>query len=229
MADRFYEFPGDNKKYVSVTTFLSIINKPFLMPWAAKMERELIKVLADQGNNLQGILEYLAPKRPYAYKLYTEDKAEIGSKVHKAIDYKLKGLKLPRMTKQEKMLYAKWLEWWKSKKYILEGAERTVKSLSYGYAGTMDALVTDTSKGVPHIIDWKTGKNHYPEHELQNLAYQHCLTEEGFAVGGGELVYITADKEILTKQVAVLSAERLSPVVHALGLWRWANNKPWKG
>ena len=39
-SGRFYEIiPG--KPFVSVTTVLQVINKPALVPWAAKMEREL--------------------------------------------------------------------------------------------------------------------------------------------------------------------------------------------
>lgn len=230
MADRFYDFPDDPNKYVSVTTFLGIIGKPFLVSWAAKMERELIKLLAEQGKSLQEILEYLQPKQPYAYRLYTESTSELGSKVHKAIDYTLKDLKLPRLTKKERKVYDKWLEWWKAQGFELLGAERVTKSTQYGYAGTLDALVS--KDGRARVLDWKTGKNHYAEHDLQNLAYQYALiNEENMNIdGGGQLVYIREEKEIDdTHKIEQVNKDNFQPVLDSLSLWRWSNKKPWKG
>ncbi len=229
MSDgRFYDFPGDTRKYVSTTTFLGIIGKQqFLMPWSAKMERELIKKLAEQGKTLQEILEYLAPKQPYGYQLYNEEASDFGNKIHRAIDYTLKDLKLPRLTKAERKVYDKWLEWWKAQKFELEGAERVVRSARHGYAGTLDALVKRDQKRL--VLDWKTGKNHYDEHVLQNIAYQRALLEEDIITDGGELVYIPKDKEVWTVPVDCAEGSSLTAVtLYALGLWRWANKKTWE-
>src|SRR6185503_8052748 len=150
MSDgRFYEFDNDPRKYVSVTTFLGIIGKQqFLMPWAAKMERELIRKLAEQGKSLQDILEYLEPKQPYGYQHYNEEASDFGNKIHKAIDYTLKDLKLPKLTKKERKVYDKWREWWTAKNFELLGAEQVVQCEEHGYAGTLDALViTEGGKG----------------------------------------------------------------------------------
>src|SRR5678809_579877 len=134
MADgRFYDFPGDERKYVSVTTFLGIIGKQqFLMPWAAKQERELIRLLSEQGKSLQEILEYLAPKQPYGYQLYNEEASGFGTTIHRAIDYTLKDLKLPKLNKLERKVYDKWKEWWAVQKFELLGAEQVVKHEKYG-------------------------------------------------------------------------------------------------
>jgi hypothetical protein len=221
---RWYEFEDDPRPYVSVTTFLDIINKPFLMPWAAKMERELIKELVSSGKGMLEILSYLEPKQPYGYKLYTDVASDWGSKIHKAIDYKLKGLKLPRLTKEERKVFDKWQEWWDGKGFLLHGAEKKVRSWQHGYAGTLDALIT-----TEHIVvDWKTGKNPYPEHMLQNLAYQQALKEEKLDPGGGLLVYIPKEGEVYTNEVPKITDTLFQPVLDALGLWRWSNNKPWK-
>jgi len=221
---RYYDFPGDPRKYVSVTTFLDVISKPFLIPWAAKMERELIQALIDKGAGINRIQEYIAAKQPYGYDLYSQIARDWGSKIHKAIDYTLKDLKLPKMTKDEKKVYDKWVEWWESKGYELKGAERVVKSMKYGFAGTLDALVTDHNI----VIDWKTGKGSYPEHELQNYAYQQALVEEGIVTGGGLLVYIPKDKDVYTKEVPQVTASLLEPALAALDVWRWQNKKPWR-
>jgi PD-(D/E)XK nuclease superfamily protein len=229
---RWYEFEDDPRPYVSVTTFLDIINKPFLMPWAAKMERELIRKLVDLYNGddeeiIKNILAYTDPLQPYGYKLYTEVASDWGRKIHKAIDYKLKGLKLPRMTKAERKVFDKWQEWWHAQKYELIGAEKKVRSKLYGYAGTLDAEIGDKNEWRV-IIDWKTGKSAYPEHTLQNLAYQSALKEEGDVTKYGLLVYIPKEGEVYTKEVPQVTDELFQPVLDALGLWRWSNKKTWK-
>jgi len=232
MADgRFYNFDGDDRDYVSVTTFLGIIAKPFLYGWNAKMEREYIRFLIeDEGYGLAQVLEVLnarPKKKPYGAQLYMKQTSDKGNKIHKAIDYTLKDLKLPKLNKLEQKLYDKWLEWWKAQGYELQGAEQIVRSKKHGYAGTLDFrfLWNMGSK----IGDWKTGKNHYEEHTLQNLAYQAALEEETtLRAEGGVLVYIPEDKDIWTVDVPRVTDELIRPVLHALGLWRWANKQPWK-
>ena len=228
---RYYDFPGDERQYVSVTTFLDVASKPFLIPWAAKMERELIRLLLDSGASIEEIKEYLEPKRPYGFQLYTESRADIGATVHKAIDMYLKKLKLPRMTKDEKHVYKKWLAWWEAQGYELLGAERVVKHEGLGYAGTLDALVRH-GDAIP-VIDWKTGKGSYPEHVYQNYAYQEALKFEQVETTGGLLVYIPSqpdelDRPVYTKEVPQVTPELMKKVEAYLNLWRLVNNKPWK-
>jgi hypothetical protein len=238
---RYYDFPGDERQYVSVTTFLDVVSKPFLIPWAAKMERELILLLVQQGYSLEYIVEYLSAKHPdkpkqylnpFGHQSYTESRADIGATVHKAIDMYLKKLKLPRMNKDEKHVYKKWLTWWEAQGFELLGAEKVVKNEQLGYAGTLDALVRH-GDAIP-VIDWKTGKGHYPEHILQNFAYQQALNLAGeWNPTGGLLVYIPSqpdelDRPVYTKDVPQVTPELMKKVEAYLDLWRIVNNKPWK-
>ena len=104
-----------------------------------------------------------------------------------------------------------------------------MKCSTLGYAGTLDALVTD-KLGLLKVIDWKTGKSEYPEHSLQSWAYQNAMLEEGHvSVNGGLLVYIPKEKEIYTRDVPLVNSSLFAPVLAALELWRWSNNKPWRG
>jgi hypothetical protein len=228
MSDgRYYTFTNDSRKYVSVTTFLGVIGKQqFLMPWAAKMERELISRLVEQGKALQEVLEYLQPGQPYGYQLSMQVSSAWGSKLHKAIDYTLKDLKLPKLSKTERKVYDKWLEWWKAQNYSLMAAEKVVKSEIHGYAGTLDSQV-ELGRSHSLILDWKTGKNHYKDHEYQNYAYQEALREQHETVTcEGLLVYIPQDKEIWTVPVPQVTSELMKPVLAALDLWREVNGKP---
>ena len=71
---RFYHFDGDDRDYVSVTTYQGMIAKPFLYGWNAKMEREYIRFLIEEeGYGLKQLLDllYARPKdKPYGAKLY---------------------------------------------------------------------------------------------------------------------------------------------------------------
>ena len=223
---RWDEFDDDDRQYVSVTTFLDIISKPFLYQWYAKMERAYVKHLIEEEKyELKDLLNYAtstSKEMPYGARLYTQETSDRGSNVHKAIDYTLKALKLPQLTKDEQHRYGKWVKWWDEQKFSLVGAERQVRSRKHGYAGTMDALLADG-----RVIDWKTGKGQYPEHKLQNYAYQWAEKENGDKITGGLLVYIPEDGDVQTIDVPEVTEELFKPVLAALDLWRWANNKTW--
>ena len=64
--------------------------------------------------------------------------------------------------------------------------EQIVFSTTHGYAGTMDLLAE--VKGVPMLIDFKTGKAIYAESALQSVAYQVALAEMGHTPAQGGLI-----------------------------------------
>jgi hypothetical protein len=92
---RFYEVEGET--YPSVTTILSVIGKPALVPWASKVERNMVlETSADLYEDLHG-----TPKMSRAPWLATmqnrlgkqkaaqkelERAGEIGSQVHALVE-----------------------------------------------------------------------------------------------------------------------------------------------
>src|SRR5512139_1616298 len=75
MADRTYTIEG--KVYPSVTTLLSVINKPFLMPWAASEERKDIL-------ETPGVRDL--PLGKFAYQNKSQAALDVGSFVHNLVE-----------------------------------------------------------------------------------------------------------------------------------------------
>lgn len=196
---RFYEIDGE--LLPSVTTILQVIAKPYLVPWAAKLERELCLTVADQvfadfevGALLLGdgvtfgdeIRDRLGRMRAHQKEM---DKAcDIGSEIHEYIEAVLrrqlyKVATWPDRPDREETAVAvnAWHDW--AVKVGLKPLyiEETVYSKRHGYAGTMDTLATltdeRTGERVTALIDWKSSKGLYNEYKLQNAAYAVAWTE----------------------------------------------------
>lgn len=69
--------------------------------------------------------------------------------------------------------------------------ERTVYSKKYKYAGTVDMVAKVNGKLM--VVDVKTGKNLYPEVQLQASAYANALKEEGVEVEGTSALLLKED------------------------------------
>ena len=59
-STRFYTLPDGETSYPSVTSILSAVNKPALVPWAAKVEREA--VMGAAGNRIVQLDEIVSAK-----------------------------------------------------------------------------------------------------------------------------------------------------------------------
>ena len=180
----------DGVKYDRVTSILSAIAKPALAPWMAKMERlYLIDALRDiltdphhktDSDSIIASMESLAKEKKAGDK--EKDKAgEIGSQAHDLIDWATKtelGMKVgprPKVQDAAEVAYMAWEDWRKEADVVLIASEQTVHSKVHGYAGTLD--LEATVKGLPTIVDYKTGKAVWPESFLQNWAYRMALCE----------------------------------------------------
>lgn len=153
--ERYYE--KDGKKYVSVTTFLSIINKPGLNFWRAKVGNEQASELAKAG-------------------------ADIGSEFHFIVDQLLRGkmmwtshafqTMLDQQPEVLRKLLRRWHEWYSAQPDKVLSSERTVFSDLFGYAGQLDA---ETNL---RIWDWKTSNFMDKSYVLQAHDYSFAAAEE---------------------------------------------------
>lgn len=105
---RFYDFEG--RKYPSVTTILGVLNKPALIGWAAKEERKLLAIAFERqfeemrevmGEGLASLtgkefveaaIQQVGEARAHTRKL--REAADIGTQVHKKIEWDIKGMLL---------------------------------------------------------------------------------------------------------------------------------------
>lgn len=177
------ELEFDKKKHVykwagklvpGVTTILKCIDKPALMPWAAKMASEhWLAAIKAGGTDYAAIHE--AAKG--AHRKKSGAAAEIGNNVHDYAECFFKKRELPVLeTDQAKRGVEAFHKWFDSHKVVIKASERRVFSQKYYYAGTCDFVAE--IDGVLGVGDIKTSSGIYPEMRFQTAAYQHALEEE---------------------------------------------------
>ena len=101
--------------------------------------------------------------------------AEIGTAVHQAVHFYLKGqtemFDVPGVPGQ--IAFSAFLEWWKDSGLKAVRMEQPVWDKQDGYAGTIDLIAEHPEKGLG-VIDFKTSKSVYDDHHLQVAAYLHA-------------------------------------------------------
>lgn len=174
--DGYYRMP-DGRKLISVTTALSDgIPKPGLVHWAAwEVARcamdYLPRLLRARGEDQRrAILSWLQK----AAERRRDSAADLGTSIHDAVDATILGTPWPAATDEQRPYldaFARFCDRWQPE---FEASEMVVANLTAGYAGKGDAwtwLVLPDLGKVLTILDWKTGKNTYPEVGLQLSAY----------------------------------------------------------
>jgi hypothetical protein len=236
---RFYVIEG--VKYPSVTTILSAINKPALVPWAANRERDKVATAAadlyaawaaqtvrpplPRSAYLATLHAALGPVR--AHEQLLEVAGDVGSQTHRLIEWAIR-TRLGAVAGPEPIVCAEaqhgfqvFDTWAASVRLKPVLVERVVHSVAHGYAGTLDLLARVHGKLV--TIDFKTGRAVYPEALLQNAAYRMAAHEMGYPPVGGLIVRLP---KVVTdpamEVVPVPSVVELFPVFLATkALWHW--------
>jgi predicted RecB family nuclease len=223
---RFYKIDGD--QYPSVTTIIKCLDKPALVPWASKMQREADALLAMTAATPRAAAELILASGNAAYASSAKA-ADIGTEAHAAVEWFLKGYpegERPHLSEPAENCFQSWLKWWEKSGLTPVGIETVVHSSIHEYAGRIDVLAE--KKGKKYVIDWKTGKDIYPEAHLQNIAYRAALDEMGMKTYGGAMVLLPKDGGA----VKVVQARKDITVDHFLSVYRaWQvlrlmNNQP---
>jgi len=162
-----YYIDGVKIPLVSVTTILSALAKPQLIYWAA---------ITASGLALENPLITAKDAAAGIYKV-RDNKGNIGSDIHHMIEKDDYGdvEKLPDRVKGYIVAYEKWKG---SMSHDTIFNEKSVFSLKYKYAGTLDRIIK-TKDGKIWLIDFKTSKDLYPETGLQLSAYKQSVIEMG--------------------------------------------------
>lgn len=154
---------SDGKRVPSVTTILSLLNKPYLIQWANKL-------------GLEGIDS----------TKYRDEAAEIGTLAHAIIQSHLakEELDYTEYSALHKDLaenaVLSFLEWEKNNKIEPLLLEKSLVSDKKEYGGTVDCYCL--LNGEPTLVDFKTGKAIYDEYFVQVSAYAELLKEHGYPV-----------------------------------------------
>ncbi len=233
---RFYWING--RQLPSVTTILEVIAKPALGPWYAKEERRqletaLLEVLvrpgpADREAYKAFVLEHLATAITgvKAADRARERAATIGTAVHAGIEWQIR-TRLGEDAGPEPILpdaaawaVESWKDWAKSVALEPLALERVVYCEDCGYAGTMDLYAR--VKGIPTVLDWKTGRAIYPEAFLQNVAYRHAAARLGMPGEQGMIVRLPKRlDDPAWEAMGVPPTITMDEFLAALRLWWW--------
>lgn len=222
-----------------MTTILSVIAKPALIAWSAKVEREMVMNVSYQlyddiaGTPKMSKLAYMNTLQTRLGKEKAHSKelakaADLGSQAHSLIEWTLKaGLMFeagpsPKVSDKATWAFMAWEDWRKSVNLKPVYIEQNVWSDVFGYAGTMDLLAY--VNGVLTVLDWKTGKAVYPEAHLQNAAYRNAVREMGHGdPQQGLIVRLPKTETDPAFEVVEAKPEKFMfpKFVDVLSVWKW--------
>jgi len=174
--EKTHKYFLDDKPLTGVTTILSVIAKPFLIPWASKMATEYIKDNLQDALNGNVSWDSLLEDARKAHAQKRDKAGDIGTLAHKWIENYIRG-EINPITDDIKPMIDNFLEWEKANNPTYLETELRVYSEKYWYAGTLDLMME--IDGEVWLGDIKTGSGIYPEHFLQCAGYQIALQEMG--------------------------------------------------
>lgn len=201
---RHYEHPVTGHKMPSVTNVLSVLAKPALVPWAAKIERELVLETARTvfaGLNGQTIdadgfrarLESALPRKK-AHALTLESAGDIGTEAHAVVEWRVlreMGIATgeePNASEPALWSVAAWEDFRKEFSFRPTHAEVRLYSEELDAAGATDGICCElethmlapTKRKISALWDLKTSKAIWPEMEIQVATYRHMAIERGY-------------------------------------------------
>ena len=146
-----------------VTTVLSVINKPALVPWANRLGLEGIKSSE-----------------------YVDELADIGTLAHHLIQCHLTARApdisdyTPQQVSLAENAVSSFQAWARGKAVETRQTEWPLVSETHRFGGTL--YWYGTVNGRPTLIDFKTGRAIYDDHVYQIAAYHQLLIENGYEV-----------------------------------------------
>lgn len=252
-AGRHYEHPETGHKMPSVTNVISVIAKDALIPWAAKVERELC---VETANRVYGSLngdhvsakefrERLALALPQnkAHRTVSQGAIDIGNEAHRLIEWRLLGeLGLPRGEEPETSEPALWAvaafeDWRRETRMKPTHSEHRLWSDELDAAGSTDAIcceldvyvIAPKKRRVAAIADWKSSRALWPENDLQVAAYWYMAIERGLIDKTAWALILRLPKTIKDPgfEARLIPPSGLKQLVEAFKaarrLWAWKN------
>ncbi|MBZ4319544.1 hypothetical protein JNW98_09220 [Streptomyces sp. SCA2-4] len=210
---RFYVSPETAEKVPGVTSIVSMLPKPYLTFWAARMTAEtavenLDAVKSIAARDPAGAIDYLRN----SHTRYTKLRARVGSDAHDLFERMIRLEEIPRVHPDLEPYRLGFAEFLTAVRPELVRAEDVAWSDEHGYAGSFDAIVRvrlgeDGRPDHEHgewrtlLVDWKTSKSAYPDVALQLAAYAHAdrvISPEGVSelmpeIDGAAVLHITPE------------------------------------
>jgi hypothetical protein len=232
---RFYKLNGE--EYPSVTTALSVVNKPALGPWFAKQERvafetAMVNLAAayerkgeaiPPGLLLEDVL--VAVKGIKAAEKVRDAAANVGTAAHTMIEWLTRrGLgedagPEPVIPDAAMVAVMQWQDWAKRVDFEPLHVEPVVYHAQYGYAGRADVIANIL--GTRTLADYKSSRAVYPEAHLQITAYRYAAASIGLPTDAGLIVRLPKTLEDPAVEAVPVPDQPLDDFLAALRLWRW--------
>jgi hypothetical protein len=225
-----HRYTANGTPVESVTTFLNMVNKPALIPWAVKQTVEFLAREWEPGRAYtRAERDALLEAGREARFSTNKEACDIGTAAHAWIEAHIRrriaGDTTTAPLPDDPYVAASvsgFLKWEREHNVTYLAAERRVYSRRYGYAGTLDCLaIVD---GILTLLDFKTGTSGIWEtYVLQMGAYAQAHYEEtGERVGVAIILRIPKDgKKIETREVRNLG-ETFTAFRACLDLRRWS-------
>jgi hypothetical protein len=238
---RFYDVP-EIGECPSVTNILSVIAKPALVPWAAKVERELVVEAAaalyldapisprmTKVAYITSLVQRLGHERAHEKQL--KQAGDIGNECHRLVEWSLRiwsGQKVgeqPIVGPQAATAFSAFKSWWDEAGLKVFAVEQTVWHPLLRYAGTLDLLAYQGDDLV--LVDLKTSKAIYDEFALQVAAYMKAVDAMGHGpVRKGYIVRLPKTDGDGFETLELSDVDRsFTAFEHALALWRWQQKR----
>lgn len=169
----------NQKRLPSVTTVLSIVNKPMLVNWAAKMAVESMQQSFQPGvvyDEIQLKDAFALAKKAHWQR--KTDAGSLGNVAHKWVEDYIRG-KNPKMPIHQQLNASvnQFLKWTEENKVKFLLSEQMIYSKQHNYVGTLDFICKVGDK--MYIGDLKTSKNiYYNSMGSQVAAYKIAREEE---------------------------------------------------
>lgn len=217
------ELPEHGTKTLwSVTTLIGGgLPKPALIPWGMKTVaeyavgnyRRLYAMCQAADGDDEAMYQVVAWLKGAPYR-DREKKADLGTLLHSLAEARALGRPLPEITADVAPLYRQYQRFMAEWRPEVEMTEATVFNVRESYAGTLDAIVRMGGRRL--LLDWKTGKDIYPEVSLQLAAYAHA---EGVYLAPGQIVPMPAVDGAIAVNITA-DAYRVIPVEIGEPVWR---------
>lgn len=173
-----HRYSVGSTKVLSVTQALSIISKPALVNWSARMAVEYMIEHIKPGKKYDEVelMEVFDGAKKAHYNKKTKS-GDIGSFVHNWVEDYING-KNPVMPENEQLRKSvqRFLDWQKQYNVEFLLSEQQIYSRKYNYTGTLDFICKINGK--MFIGDLKTSSGIYPEMLIQTSAYRFAREEE---------------------------------------------------
>ena len=213
----------DGKPLHGVTTVLSVISKPQLIPWAAGMavdyiQSEFPKIAYKQHEDgFDGTFSLICKEARVAHRKKKEAGGDWGKSVHEAIEAWIKEGKEPTLQDTQLLAFNNFRQWFTQNNVQVIESEKHLHSEELWLGGICDLIFS--MNGKKYIGDIKTSSAIYPENFLQMAAYALMAEEQGITVDGYMVINLKKNGEIETKLIEDMETYKQG-FKYALGLYK---------